>query len=84
MSHRRAHKLDPLLRPRSIAVVGASERPDSVGRRTMLSHAAWLRRLYELVTHAHRAVSDAELDCLGISSGSSCSVRNRSRVTRIA
>lgn len=29
------HYLDPLLRPGSIAVVGASERPDSVGRRTM-------------------------------------------------
>ncbi len=32
---RRKHYLDPLLRPRSIAVVGASERPDSVGRRSM-------------------------------------------------
>ena len=29
------HFLDPLLRPGSIAVVGASERPDSVGRQTM-------------------------------------------------
>ena len=29
------HKLDPLLRPRSIAVIGASERPHSVGRRTV-------------------------------------------------
>jgi len=32
---RNKHYLDPLLRPRSIAVVGASERPHSVGRRTM-------------------------------------------------
>jgi acyl-CoA synthetase (NDP forming) len=32
---RQPHYLDPLLRPRSIAVVGASERPDSVGRQTM-------------------------------------------------
>ena len=31
----RAHTLDPLLRPASIAVVGASERPHSVGRRTI-------------------------------------------------
>jgi len=30
-----AHRLDPLLRPRSIAVVGATERPHSVGRRTV-------------------------------------------------
>lgn len=29
------HRLDPLLRPRSIAVVGASERPGSVGRTTV-------------------------------------------------
>ncbi|NND43675.1 MAG: acetate--CoA ligase family protein [Xanthomonadales bacterium] len=29
------HRLDPLLRPRSIAVVGASERAGSVGRRTV-------------------------------------------------
>ena len=29
------HHLEPLLRPSSIAVVGASERPHSVGRRTM-------------------------------------------------
>jgi acyl-CoA synthetase (NDP forming) len=29
------HRLDPLLRPASIAVVGASERPDSVGRQTV-------------------------------------------------
>ena len=34
MSDRR-HPLDPLLRPRSIAVLGASERPGSVGRRTV-------------------------------------------------
>jgi len=32
---RKQHRLDPLLRPRSIAVVGASERLDSVGRQTM-------------------------------------------------
>jgi acyl-CoA synthetase (NDP forming) len=32
---RSGHRLDPLLRPRSIAVIGASERPDSVGRQTM-------------------------------------------------
>ncbi len=30
-----SHRLDPLLRPRSIAVVGASERVDSVGRMTV-------------------------------------------------
>jgi acyl-CoA synthetase (NDP forming) len=30
-----AHRLDPLLRPASIAVVGASEKPGSVGRRTV-------------------------------------------------
>jgi acyl-CoA synthetase (NDP forming) len=30
-----AHRLDPLLRPRSVAVYGASERPYSVGRRTV-------------------------------------------------
>jgi acyl-CoA synthetase (NDP forming) len=29
------HALDPLLRPASMAVVGASERPHSVGRRTV-------------------------------------------------
>ncbi|MCH8228046.1 MAG: acetate--CoA ligase family protein [Proteobacteria bacterium] len=33
--NRSKHYLDPLLRPESIAVVGASERPDSVGRQTM-------------------------------------------------
>jgi len=33
--NRKHHHLDPLLRPTSIAVVGASERPDSVGRQTM-------------------------------------------------
>ena len=32
---RREHELERLLRPRSIAVVGASERPGSVGRRTV-------------------------------------------------
>ena len=32
---RQKHYLDPLLRPGSIAVVGASERPDSVGLQTM-------------------------------------------------
>jgi len=32
---RKQHRLDPLLRPRSIAVIGASERSNSVGRRTM-------------------------------------------------
>lgn len=30
-----AHRLDPLLRPRSVAVLGATERPGSVGRQTM-------------------------------------------------
>jgi acyl-CoA synthetase (NDP forming) len=35
VSGRARHYLDPLLRPRSIAVVGASERPSSVGRRTI-------------------------------------------------
>jgi acyl-CoA synthetase (NDP forming) len=35
MSERTSHYLDPLLRPESIAVVGASERPHSVGLQTM-------------------------------------------------
>ena len=35
MSDSKTHPLDPLLRPDSIAVVGASERPGSVGRRTV-------------------------------------------------
>ncbi|NND57352.1 MAG: acetate--CoA ligase family protein, partial [Xanthomonadales bacterium] len=35
MTDRPRHYLDPLLRPSSIAVVGASERPGSVGRRTV-------------------------------------------------
>ena len=35
MSKRAAHYLDLLLRPKSIAVVGASERPGSVGLQTM-------------------------------------------------
>ena len=30
-----SHRLDPLLRPGSIAVVGATEREGSVGRRTV-------------------------------------------------
>ena len=34
---RHTHKLDPLLRPGSMAVVGASERPGSVGRQTMVN-----------------------------------------------
>ena len=29
------HRLDPLLRPRSVAVVGATDREGSVGRRTV-------------------------------------------------
>jgi len=32
-----AHRLDPLLRPRSIAVVGATPRANSVGNRTVLN-----------------------------------------------
>jgi acyl-CoA synthetase (NDP forming) len=35
MSDSKTHPLDPLLRPESIAVIGASERPGSVGRRTV-------------------------------------------------
>ena len=35
MNDRNSHPLDPLLRPRSVAVVGASERHGSVGWRTM-------------------------------------------------
>ena len=35
MTERTPHRLDPLLRPRSIAVIGASERPGSVGRQTV-------------------------------------------------
>jgi acyl-CoA synthetase (NDP forming) len=35
MNKRNSHYLDPLLRPASIAVVGASERPESVGLQTM-------------------------------------------------
>ena len=43
-----SHYLDALLRPRSIAVVGASERPGSVGRRTVenLLHGGYAGRLY--------------------------------------
>ena len=42
------HRLDPLLRPRSIAVLGASERPGSVGRRTVenLLHGGFEGALY--------------------------------------
>ncbi|MCJ7814564.1 MAG: CoA-binding protein, partial [Xanthomonadales bacterium] len=35
MSERDTHPLNPLLRPASIAVVGATERPGSVGRKTV-------------------------------------------------
>jgi acyl-CoA synthetase (NDP forming) len=35
MPVRKKHPLDSLLRPRSMAVIGASERPGSVGRQTM-------------------------------------------------
>jgi len=44
----RAHVLKPLLQPRSIAVLGASERPGSVGRRTMenLLHGGYEGPLY--------------------------------------
>ena len=47
MTHSR-HHLDPLLRPRSIAVVGASERAGSVGRRTVenLLHGGYAGPLY--------------------------------------
>jgi len=43
-----AHPLKPLLQPRSIAVLGASERPGSVGRRTMenLLHGGYEGPLY--------------------------------------
>ena len=42
------HPLDPLLRPDSIAVLGASERPGSVGRQTVenLLHGAYSGSLY--------------------------------------
>ena len=42
------HPLQPLLKPRSIAVLGASERPGSVGRRTMenLLHGGYEGPLY--------------------------------------
>jgi acyl-CoA synthetase (NDP forming) len=45
---RRQHTLDPLLSPTSIAVVGASERPHSVGRRTIenLQTGGYGGRLY--------------------------------------
>ena len=45
---RKKHHLDPLLRPQSIAVVGASERPHSVGRRTIenLKTGGFSGRLY--------------------------------------
>jgi acyl-CoA synthetase (NDP forming) len=44
----RQHPLEPLLRPRSIAVVGASEKPGSVGRRTIenLLHGGYDGHLY--------------------------------------
>ena len=43
-----SHQLDPLLRPHSIAVVGASERPGSVGRRSVenLLQGSFEGRLY--------------------------------------
>jgi len=43
-----AHRLDPLIRPASIAVVGATERADSVGRRTIenLLQGAYSGRLF--------------------------------------
>jgi len=43
-----AHSLKPLLQPSSIAVLGASERPGSVGRRTMenLLHGGYEGPLY--------------------------------------
>jgi len=49
--------LQPLLQPRSIAVLGASERPGSVGRRTMenLLHGGYEGRLYA-VNPGYRAV----------------------------
>lgn len=42
------HRLDPLLRPRAIAVLGATERPRSVGRRTItnLQQGGFEGRLY--------------------------------------
>lgn len=43
-----SHRLDPLLRPRSIAVLGASERQGSVGRVTVenLRKGGFAGRLY--------------------------------------
>jgi acyl-CoA synthetase (NDP forming) len=43
-----AHRLDPLIRPRSIAVIGATERRGSVGRQTMenLLRGAYSGQLY--------------------------------------
>ena len=48
MAGHKKHALAPLLRPRSIAVVGASEREESVGRQTMenLRTGQYAGRLY--------------------------------------
>ena len=48
MSRPYNHPLSPLLQPASIAVVGASEREGSVGRRTMenLLRGGYAGRLY--------------------------------------
>ena len=45
-----SHRLDPLLRPRSIAVLGATERAESVGLRTMenLRHGGYEGKLYAI------------------------------------
>lgn len=42
------HRLDPLLRPKAIAIVGASDRPDSLGRETLqnLTRGAFPGKIY--------------------------------------
>jgi acyl-CoA synthetase (NDP forming) len=52
-------RLKPLLQPQSIAVIGASERPGSVGRRTVenLLHGGYDGRLYT-VNPGHESVLD--------------------------
>lgn len=44
------HRLDPLLRPKSVAVVGASKRPDSVGEWALrnLGKGAYTGRIYPI------------------------------------
>lgn len=56
LRHPRRHTLDPLFAPRSIAVIGASETPGSVGRALVQNLQSWGRPVYPVNPHHDRVL----------------------------